>query len=54
MHLTGRKETDDWAVAFLSPQPPFVLLSLDLAVEAFRANGSCDVPNSAREERSGN
>lgn len=53
--MTGRKETDDWAVAFLPPPPPpFVLLSLDLAVEAFRANGSCDVPNSAREKRSGN
>lgn len=31
-----------------------MLLSLDLAVEAFKANGGCNVPNSAGEKRSGN
>lgn len=32
----------------------FMLLSLYLAVEAFKANGGYNVPNSAREKRSGN
>lgn len=31
-----------------------MLLSLDLAVEAFKANGGGNIPNSAREKKSGN
>lgn len=30
-----------------------MLVSLDLAVEAFKANGGCNVPNSTREKKSG-
>lgn len=31
-----------------------MLLSLDLAVAAFKANGGCNVANGTREKKSGN
>lgn len=31
-----------------------MLLSLDLAAEAFKANGGYNVPNTTREKKSGN